>query len=222
MREQYIILRTEPTQLPHPGTGYRSRPARRESPLRLELAVGELDTKQVAELSNDPSAMTAPNMPVRLIAPCEVEPLADDVDAPVFVPWGLHTVGATESPFTGAGITVGILDTGIDSTHPTFSGVQLEERDFTGEGAWRLERSWHPLRRNVLRKAGRRHTHRGRTRNRACIRGQGLRLIGRGHSRRHHAGDCLVRRAWCFDHLDVTRLQLRRASGATPECRVPP
>jgi subtilisin family serine protease len=42
-------------------------------------------------------------------------------------------VGADTSTFTGAGIVVAILDTGIDSSHSAFSGVQLERRNFTSE-----------------------------------------------------------------------------------------
>jgi len=32
------------------------------------------------------------------------------------------------------GITVAVLDTGIDSTHPAFTGVTLIEEDFSGSG----------------------------------------------------------------------------------------
>jgi subtilisin family serine protease len=48
--------------------------------------------------------------------------------------WGAKAIGADTSPFTGQGIVVAILDTGIDKTHPAFSGVEIVEKDFTGEG----------------------------------------------------------------------------------------
>lgn len=47
---------------------------------------------------------------------------------------GLIAVGAHTSPFTGQGVTIAVLDTGIDETHPVFAGKQLVKRDFTGEG----------------------------------------------------------------------------------------
>ncbi len=47
---------------------------------------------------------------------------------------GLVAIGAHTSPFTGQGVTVAVLDTGIDDTHPAFAGKQLAKRDFTGEG----------------------------------------------------------------------------------------
>jgi len=48
--------------------------------------------------------------------------------------WGVGAIGADGSEFDGAGVTVAILDTGIDREHPAFEGVNLVERDFTGAG----------------------------------------------------------------------------------------
>ena len=43
-------------------------------------------------------------------------------------------VGATTTSFTGAGVTVAVLDTGIDAGHEAFAGKAIEQKDFTGEG----------------------------------------------------------------------------------------
>jgi subtilisin family serine protease len=51
------------------------------------------------------------------------------------MPEGLLAVKAHTSPFTGQGVTVAVLDTGIDATHPAFNGKQIVTRDFTGEGS---------------------------------------------------------------------------------------
>jgi subtilisin family serine protease len=48
--------------------------------------------------------------------------------------WGVEAVGATESPFSGQGIKVAVLDTGVDADHPAFQGVAVTRRDFTDEG----------------------------------------------------------------------------------------
>ncbi len=50
------------------------------------------------------------------------------------MPEGLLAVNADTCPFTGQGVTVAVLDTGIDATHPAFKGKKLAKRDFTGEG----------------------------------------------------------------------------------------
>lgn len=50
--------------------------------------------------------------------------------------WGLAAIGATTSPYTGEGITVAVLDTGILRTHPAFNHLNPEQiltRNFTGE-----------------------------------------------------------------------------------------
>jgi subtilisin family serine protease len=46
----------------------------------------------------------------------------------------VKAVGADTSPHTGNGIVVAVLDTGIDKNHPAFSGAQIIEKDFSGEG----------------------------------------------------------------------------------------
>src|SRR5262249_30176314 len=48
--------------------------------------------------------------------------------------WGVTAVGADTSSLDGSGIIVAVLDTGIDRTHPAFTGVTLTEQDFTGDG----------------------------------------------------------------------------------------
>lgn len=50
------------------------------------------------------------------------------------MPQGLVAVGAHTTPFTGQGVTVAVLDTGIDESHPAFQGKTIVKKDFTGEG----------------------------------------------------------------------------------------
>ncbi|WP_330566058.1 S8 family peptidase [Pseudomonas yamanorum] len=47
--------------------------------------------------------------------------------------WGIASVGADSSPYNGEGVVVAVLDTGIDRLHPAFAGMDIQERDFTGE-----------------------------------------------------------------------------------------
>ena len=44
--------------------------------------------------------------------------------------WGVAAVGAADSPFTGKGIRIAVLDTGIDAGHPDFEGRELVTKSF--------------------------------------------------------------------------------------------
>lgn len=47
--------------------------------------------------------------------------------------WGVAATQALDSPFTGKGIKICILDTGLDQTHQDFAGRTIVARSFTGE-----------------------------------------------------------------------------------------
>lgn len=93
------------------------------------LSVERVPDHAVAELLADPRVeLATPTMPTRLIQPLSsgtAEPAAN---------WGISAVKADQSRYTGAGVLLAILDTGIDRTHPAFSGVNLIEKDFSGHG----------------------------------------------------------------------------------------
>jgi subtilisin family serine protease len=89
-----------------------------------------LTPREVSELARDPDVQAvAPVIPTQLIRPLEVDATAAAQRA-----WGIAAVGAAESTYSGAGVVVAVLDTGIDRAHPAFAGVTLVERDFSGTG----------------------------------------------------------------------------------------
>lgn len=89
----------------------------------------ELEPSEEAELKRDDSVIGAtPIMPTKLIKPFAAEESGADE------PWGIGAIGADASAFDGSGVVVAVLDTGIDDTHPAFSGVKIEPRDFTASG----------------------------------------------------------------------------------------
>jgi subtilisin family serine protease len=51
------------------------------------------------------------------------------------MPQGLIAIGAHATSYTGQGVRVAVLDTGLDRTHPAFKAKDIATRDFTGEGA---------------------------------------------------------------------------------------
>lgn len=99
-------------------------------PPEPRVEVERLDTKGVLEVARDNEVVAlCPNMPTKLIKPMGAAAEAAPGDA-----WGVATVGADASAFTGANVVVAVLDTGIDRSHPAFTGVTLVEKDFTGSG----------------------------------------------------------------------------------------
>jgi subtilisin family serine protease len=98
------------------------------TPSAVEIA--QLTVAEAKDIARDPNiAAIAPAMPMRLIQPFEFAGAADALAGGVT--WGVKAVGADTSPFTGDGIVVAVLDTGIDPNHPAFAGVQLVRRNFT-------------------------------------------------------------------------------------------
>jgi subtilisin family serine protease len=95
----------------------------------LLLALAQLPTGAARVRRHADVLASAPVMPMRLIAPVSITapgPAAGDVS------WGVEAVGAATSPFSGEGVVVAVLDSGIDASHAAFAGVTLGKRDFTG------------------------------------------------------------------------------------------
>lgn len=95
----------------------------------LRLVEEELTPAQFADIQRDPAVQVgAPLMPVTLISP-----FASTAAVPA-TNWGLQAIGADKSKYTGAGVRMAVFDTGIDKSHQAFLGVNLDQRDFTGDG----------------------------------------------------------------------------------------
>lgn len=97
------------------------------------LEVDEIERRDITALTQDASVVAvAPAMPMKLIEPIaratDAQPAAGNVE------WGIKAVGADTSPFSGKGVVVAVLDTGIDPTHPAFAGVTLVRKNFTAAG----------------------------------------------------------------------------------------
>jgi subtilisin family serine protease len=96
-----------------------------------------LTAQELLEIAEEPDFVAAAEvMRTRLLAPITDRPVDGGVRAigGRRQSWGIGAVGADRSKFTGAGVTVALLDTGIDAEHPAFRGVELVEKDFTGAG----------------------------------------------------------------------------------------
>ena len=130
MNEQaYTILRVRPTGRARKAPGGSTASA---ALVASEPTVESLSPSEVADARRAPDADVAPVLPMKLLEPVAKgdAALAHRARA-VLGHRGRRRAG---SPFSGAGVRVAILDTGIDATHPAFAGLQVVQRDFTGAG----------------------------------------------------------------------------------------
>ncbi len=133
MGQKHVILRSSRSSSGDVFLGPMAGPTGIESiAAGVTVDVEELDRRQAGALTRRGDILAiAPVIPIKLVAPFEV-PAAQP--AAPGTTWGITAVGADTSPFTGDGIVVAVLDTGIDASHPAFAGVTLVQEDFSGEG----------------------------------------------------------------------------------------
>ncbi|PBP35306.1 S8 family peptidase [Pseudomonas syringae] len=123
--EKYLILRKSSVLS---GVFTRSMAG---TPGMGALAVERVPSHALSELRRDPDVLAVtPPMAISLINPME-QLTSSVVTANA---WGIASVGAGVSPFNGEGVVVAVLDTGIETSHPAFIGMDINERDFTREG----------------------------------------------------------------------------------------
>ncbi len=100
----------------------------------FEATVEDLSPSDARDIGRDKSVEAfAESMPLTLIQPVppsdsSVESMTNSEDG---IAWGIKAVAANTSPFNGSGVTVAVLDTGIDKEHPAFEGVDFVGRNFT-------------------------------------------------------------------------------------------
>ena len=94
-----------------------------------EIKTEELKPEEVRERASEEGVeCVAPIIPMKLVAPVATAAASGRAQGPT---WGVRAVGADRSRFTGKGIVVAVLDTGIQADHPAFDGVQIVQKNFT-------------------------------------------------------------------------------------------
>lgn len=137
--EYTLITSSQPTR-----GRYKARPGVQDESLIKNLTVEAQEAwsiepikakpREIVDLRNDSRTVSiTPAMPMSLIAPEPVVATTKEEDEPGSVAWGIEAVAADQSRFTGKGISVAVLDTGIMSQHAAFSGISLIKKNFTGD-----------------------------------------------------------------------------------------
>jgi subtilisin family serine protease len=140
MPTRYLVLRTNVPVDDSFGFASAQAWAASGGPTKLEIETIDGHEADAGELRADPKNVSVMDAEVALTL---IEPKSKgDASSATFkqvgvvrMPEGLVAVGAHTTPFTGQGVTVAVLDTGIDETHPAFHGKTLVKKDLTGEGS---------------------------------------------------------------------------------------
>lgn len=135
--DEYIILRTPSVSTRDIFSGgainFNALGAPENVVAGLEVEVTNLSKKDLADVVRERNVIAfAADIPIKLIKPSQVKSVQQP--ATPSTAWGVQAVGADTSSCTGIGIVVAVLDTGIDAAHPAFAGVEIIQKDFTGEG----------------------------------------------------------------------------------------
>ena len=153
---RYFIIERDPDvdpAPPQPGPGgglegFGATPAGAVPPVPapVKVATADLTAREAAsERQRSGVRMVGAAMPIRLIAPLDdapaapAQPLAGST-------WGITATQADQTALDGSGVTVAVLDTGIDKAHPAFAGANLADADivdFTGSPQGALDLHGH-------------------------------------------------------------------------------
>jgi subtilisin family serine protease len=131
---EFIVLRSKRLVVPEAGSrGAVIGPSEvRGGVEMIELEAGSLTQAERADLRRDSRVQAiAETMPMKLIEPTATNEVTEPAAADAT--WGIKAVRAMDSPFTGNGIAVAVLDTGIDPNHVAFQGMELVRKNFTAE-----------------------------------------------------------------------------------------
>jgi subtilisin family serine protease len=128
--QRYVVLETRPTG--PVSRGERRGPLFSGQPSTAAVSVERFTPADVADARRAPQVAVAPVLPMKLVEPVSTGDL--DVAIEPGAGWGVEAVGAIDCGYSGAGVKVAVLDTGIDAGHAAFRGLRVTQRDFTGEG----------------------------------------------------------------------------------------
>lgn len=124
--EKHIVIKRRPeveegVELASPDEEYHGFP--------FELATEDLTDSEAADRRRDERVEEVmPSINLSLIAPLDAP--SQPLDAEAEAAWGIDAVGANRCDEDGRGVTIAILDSGIDDNHAAFDKNKLQLIDF--------------------------------------------------------------------------------------------
>ena len=112
---------------------YRTLSGNMEEIALTKVETADLSPADRKALEESSEHLVADEMQLELIKPVAntQDNLGDITNTDEDVAWGIKAVEAHNSSYNGQGVSVAVLDTGIDANHPAFAGVNIIERNFT-------------------------------------------------------------------------------------------
>jgi subtilisin family serine protease len=123
---KYLLINRRKDASDNPFTEIVAAGEGAEFELPFRLTCHELSDLDVADARRDPSIEDV----ILSIVLTLIKPVSESLVSPIDEnAWGVEAVGADTSTQTGNGVTVAVLDTGIDISHPAFSGINFAHED---------------------------------------------------------------------------------------------
>ncbi|MEO5328168.1 MAG: S8 family serine peptidase [Magnetococcus sp. THC-1_WYH] len=129
MKERYVVIRRTSSAAGMPNRIIGATAIASKSAWLIEAE--ELKQSQASNfLTNKDVVCLAKELPMKLISPVALEECSSSSGNA----WGINAIKADSSNFSGSGVSVAVLDTGLANNHPAFDGIKVTRKDFTGEG----------------------------------------------------------------------------------------